>query len=355
MNSYIQKLAVGQNLTIEEAENAVISIFNDSTDAQIGAFLMALKMKGESIDELAGFAKGMKKAANTIYPEVKGTLVDTCGTGGDRHNTINVSTASAIVAAAAGVPVAKHGNHSVTSLSGSADVLSELGIKIDQTPDEVCNCIENVGFGFMLAPVFHPSMKRVAPVRKSLGVQTIFNILGPLTNPAGAESQVIGVYDKKLCKPMAKALKKLGTKRALVVHGEGMDEISNIAETYVAELKDGMIQTYTLTPEDLGVKRSHPHEIVGGTPSENAQDILYILKGEKGPKRDIVVINTAAALYVGGVAETIRHGVSLVEETIDSGKALKKLDEFRDFQKSKPSGSTNEACNTYQNLRYEIH
>ncbi|ADI74833.1 anthranilate phosphoribosyltransferase [Methanohalobium evestigatum Z-7303] len=354
MESYIQKLTEGKNLTIEESENAVIDIFNESTEAQIGALLTALKIKGETIDELAGFARGMKKAANLIYPKVSGTLVDTCGTGGDRHNTINISTASSIIASASGVTVAKHGNHSVTSLSGSADVLSELGIMTDQTPDEVCNCIENVGFGFMLAPVFHPSMKKVAPIRKSLGMQTIFNILGPLTNPAGANSQIIGVYDKKLCKPMALTLKKLGIKHALVVHGEGMDEISNIAETYVAELKDGMIHTYTLTPEDFGFKRAGPHEIVGGTPGENAQDILYILNGEKGPKRDIVVLNTAAALYVGGVAGSINEGVSIVEETIDSGKALKKLDEFRSFQKAN-SGSTNETCNTYQNLRYEIH
>jgi len=331
MKSHIQKLSEGRDLTIEEAEDAATKIFNDATDAQIGAFLMGLKMKGETPDEIAGLAKGMKKAANIISPHVAGTLVDTCGTGGDIHNTINVSTAAALVAAAAGIPVAKHGNYSITSLSGSADVLKQLGIKIDQAPADVRRSIENTGIGFMLAPVFHPAMKRVAGPRKELGVQTVFNILGPLTNPANATAQVIGVFDRKLCKPLAQVLKKLGTERALVVHGDGMDEISNIASTDVAELKDGTVSTYTLTPEELGIKRAVANDIAGGTPAENAQDIIYIFNGEKGPKRDIVVMNAAAALYVAGRVGSIKDAIPLAENAIDSGKAMEKLNEFREF------------------------
>lgn len=331
MKSYIQKLSEHQDLTTEEAEDAIKKIFNEATDAQIAAFLIALKMKGETPDEIAGLAKGMKKAANIISPQVGGTLVDTCGTGGDVHNTINVSTAAAIVTAGAGVSVAKHGNYSITSLSGSADVLRELGIKIDRIPDDVRKSIETAGIGFMLAPVFHPAMKRVGGLRKELGVRTVFNILGPLTNPANAKAQVIGVFDKSLCEPLAEVLKKLGTERALVVHGDGMDEISNISETFVAELKDGKVSTYTLMPEDLGIKCAVANDIAGGTPAENAQDIIYILKGEKGPKRDIVVMNAAAALYVAGKADSIKDAVSLAEDAIDSGKAMEKLEQFRDF------------------------
>jgi anthranilate phosphoribosyltransferase len=329
MKSCIQKISEGQDLKITEAEKAIAKIFNGATDAQIGAFLMALKIKGETPYEIAGFAKGMKKAANLIYPDVDGVLVDTCGTGGDIHNTINVSTAAAIITAAAGVSVAKHGNYSITSLSGSADVLKELGVRIDHTPDDVKKSIENTGIGFMLAPVFHPAMKRVAGPRKELGVRTVFNILGPLTNPASASAQVIGVYDRDLCETLAQVLKILGTKHALVVNGDGIDEISNISDTYVAELKDGAISTYTLTPEKLGIERATANEIVGGTPKENAQDINYILKGEKGPKRDIVVINAAAALYVAGKADSVKDAIPIAKDAIDSGKTLEKLNEFR--------------------------
>ncbi|AEH60057.1 anthranilate phosphoribosyltransferase [Methanosalsum zhilinae DSM 4017] len=353
MRSCIQKITSGQSLSVAEAEKAVSMIFSSATDAQIGAFLMALKMKGPTYDEIAGFAMGMKKAGKRIYPDVNGTMVDTCGTGGDLHNTINVSTAAAIVTAAAGVPVAKHGNHSVTSLSGSADVLNSLGIKIDCSPEAVKCSIEKVGIGFMLAPVFHPSMKRVAGLRKEMGVHTIFNILGPLTNPAGAEAQVIGVYDKNLCKPIAHVLQKLGCKRAMVVHGDRMDEISNISDTYAAELDDGVIRTYTLTPQQLGIKKATAPEIVGGTPEENARDILYILNGEKGPKRDIVVINAAASLYVAGAVSSVREGVEMAQELIDSNKAMEKLREFRDFSHSR--GKYNETGTTpRKNMRNEV-
>ena len=328
MKEYIQKLIQKQDLTSEEAQAAISKIFTEATDAQIAAFLTALKMKGESPAEIAGLAKGMKKAANLIKPRVSGTLVDTCGTGGDSTGTINVSTGAAIVAAGAGVAVAKHGNYSITSKSGSADVLRELGINIDMPPQEVEKTIEKVGIGFMLAPVFHPSMKRVGQIRRDIGFRTVFNILGPLTNPAGAEAQVIGVFDSSLCEPMANVLNILGTKRALVVHGSGMDEISNAGETKIAELNNGKITKYILTPEKLGVKRALIKEIAGGTPEENARDIVEVLKGKKGAKRDIIIINAGAALLVGGKADSLASGIKMAAQSIDSGDALNKLKDF---------------------------
>lgn len=328
MKESILKLIENKSLTSEEAEIAISKIFTDATDAQIAAFLTALKLKGETPDEIAGLARGMKKAANMIRPDVKGTLVDTCGTGGDSTGTINVSTGAAIVAAAAGVPIAKHGNYSITSKSGSADVLRELGIRIDMSPQEVKKTIENVGIGFMLAPVFHPSMKRVGQIRRDLGFRTVFNILGPLTNPAGAQAQVMGVFDGSLCETMASVLKILGTKRALVVHGGGMDEISNIGETQIVELNNGKITKYTVTPEKLGIKQASVNDILGGVPEDNARDIVEILKGNKGAKRDIIVINAGAALLVGGKADSLSAGIKMAAETIDNGKALKKLKDF---------------------------
>jgi anthranilate phosphoribosyltransferase len=328
MQEFIAKLTSGANLTSDEAESAINKIFSDATDAQIGAFLTALKMKGETAEEIAGLARGMKKAANTINPKVTGSLVDTCGTGGDSSHTINVSTASAIITAAAGVPVAKHGNYSITSKSGSADVLKELGISIDLPPEKVSESIEKAGIGFMLAPVFHPSMKRVAGPRKELGVRTVFNILGPLTNPANAKSQVIGVFDESLCTTMASVLNILGTTRAFVVHGSGLDEISNLGPTSVAELKNGSVETYSLTPEELGFNTASMSDIQGGTPQENAADIVEILKGQKGAKRDIVVMNSAAAILVGGRASDLKDGVELAQQTIDDGAALSKLESF---------------------------
>ncbi|MDD5616829.1 MAG: anthranilate phosphoribosyltransferase [Candidatus Methanoperedens sp.] len=328
MKEYILKLIENKSLTSEEAEIAISKIFTDATDAQIAAFLTALKLKGETPDEIAGLARGMKKAANMIMPTVKGTLVDTCGTGGDSTGTINVSTGAAIVAAGAGVPIAKHGNYSITSKSGSADVLRELGIRIDMSPQEVEKTIENVGIGFMLAPVFHPSMKRVGQIRRDLGFRTVFNILGPLTNPAGAQAQVMGVFDGSICETMANVLKILGTKRALVVHGSGMDEISNIGETQIVELNNGKITKYTVTPEKLGVKHASVNEILGGAPEDNARDIVDVLKGKKGAKRDIIAINAGAALLVGGKAGTLASGIKMANSAIDSGEALNKLKEF---------------------------
>ncbi|WP_135613171.1 anthranilate phosphoribosyltransferase [Methanococcoides sp. AM1] len=352
MKYYLQKLVDGYDLTMAEAEAAMEQIFESATDTQIGAFVMAMKMKGETSDEIAGFAKAMLKVANMISPDVQGTLVDTCGTGGDRHNTINISTTAAIVAAAAGVNVAKHGNYSFTSLSGSADVLKELGIKIDLEPEYVKSSIEDIGIGFMLAPMFHPAMKRMVGPRKELGIRTMFNILGPLTNPTGAKSQVIGVFDKNLCKLMAEVLCKLGKEHVLVLHGDGMDEISTLSETYVAELKDGAVNTYTITPEEFGISRAKATDIVGGTPEENAGDILYIFNGEKGPKRDIVVVNAAAAIYVSGMANSIKEAIPIAEEAIDSKKALYKLKEFIEFTSGKKVD--NESLNACQGMRDEV-
>ncbi len=328
MKEYIQKLIQKQSLTTEEAQLAISKIFTEATDAQIAAFLTALKLKGETPAEIAGLALGMKKAANMINPRVTGTLVDTCGTGGDSTGTINVSTGAAIVTAAAGVPVAKHGNYSITSKSGSADVLKELGVKIDAPPHDVEKTIEKVGIGFMLAPVFHPSMKRVAQIRRDLGFRTVFNILGPLTNPANAKAQVIGVFDSSLCETMANVLNILGTKRALVVHGSGMDEISNTGETRIVELNGGKLTKYTVTPEKLGIKRALISEIAGGTPEENARDIVEVLKGKQGAKRDIITINAGAALLVSGKADTLASGITMAARSIDSGAALKKLEDF---------------------------
>ncbi|MDK2892863.1 MAG: anthranilate phosphoribosyltransferase [Methanohalophilus sp.] len=303
-------------------------IFTEASDAQIGAFLAALNVKDITAEELTGFAKAMLGNANVIHPEVNGHLVDTCGSGGDRHNTINISTAAAIVTAAAGIPVAKHGNRSATSLSGSADVLEALGVKIDCSPEDVCSTIESIDIGFMFAPMFHPAMKRVAGVRKELGIKTVFNLLGPIVNPTEAPAQIIGVYDRKYCRPMAEALKRLGKKHVLVVNGDGMDEISTLSETCVVELKDDIVSSYIMTPEDLGLPRASAIEIVGGTPEENAADIMRILKGEKGPKRDIVVANAAASIYIGRTDISMREAVSIAEEVIDSGKALEKLEQL---------------------------
>lgn len=344
MRKYIKKLEEGCDLSSEEAEAAVAEILSTAEDEEIGAFLLALRAKGEKPEEIAGFVRGMKKAGKTIRPKVPFRLVDTCGTGGDGLNTINVSTAAAIVTAAAGVPVAKHGNRAATSMSGSSDVLEALGIKVDLTPEHVRRTIEEIGIGFMFAPVFHPAMKRVAGVRKKLGVHTVFNILGPLTNPAGAKGQIIGVFDKNLCEPIAYALAELGTEHALVVHGDGMDEISNTGETYVAELKNGEVSTYTLTPESLGVLRVNLEDTKGGTPKENARDLLCIFKGQKGPKRDLVVMNAAAALYVSGIVGSIRQAIPIAEDAIDSGKVMVKFNQFRTFttelyEKEKKQGS----------------
>lgn len=323
--SYLQQIVDGRDLQIEEAESLLGEIFNGSTDAQIGALLIALRMKGESVSEIAGLARKMRSSAVRIHPRVAGTLVDTCGTGGDASNTINVSTAAAIVTASCGVPVAKHGNYAVSSKCGSANVLSELGVNITPLPEEVEGAIESLGFGFMLAPLFHPAMKRVGQIRRELGMRTVFNILGPLTNPADAKAQVMGVYDPRLCEKLAQVLKVLGSERAMVVHGQGMDEITNTGETIVSELVRGEVKSYSLHPEDFGYPLVKAEEIAGGSPYENASKLIGVMLGEPSPARDIVAMNSGAALYVAGRATSPPEGSKMAEEALDSGRSLRVL------------------------------
>jgi anthranilate phosphoribosyltransferase len=272
----------------------------------------------------------MRDAALTIEPD-RGPLVDTCGTGGDDYNTINVSTTSALVAAGAGAAVAKHGNYSVSSSSGSADVLEVAGVNVEAEPESVEACIEDNGVGFMLAPVFHPAMKAVIGPRKELGMRTVFNVLGPLTNPAGADAQVLGVYDADLVPVIAESLSHMPVERALVVHGSGMDEIALHDATTVAEIDGDEITEYTLTPADLGLERAPIEAVAGGTPQENADDLEGILTGDvTGPKRDLILANAGAAIYVAGLADSLEGGVEVARDAIDSGAAKAKLDALRE-------------------------
>jgi len=325
MQEYIERATEGEDLTQQEAREAATAVFEEATEAQIGALLAALRAKGETETEIAGFAEGMREAARTITPD-RETLVDTCGTGGDDYDTINVSTTSAIVVAGAGVPVAKHGNYSVSSSSGSADVLEEAGVTVDAEPPAVESHIEGEGIGFMLAPVFHPAMKAVIGPRKELGMRTIFNVLGPLTNPAGADAQVVGVYDPDLVPVLARALARMDVERAMVVHGSGLDEIAIHDETTVAEVDGEEITEYTLTPADLGLDQGDISDVAGGQPADNAADMRAIVEGEAtGPKRDIILANAGAAIYVAGEADSLEAGVEVAREAIDSGAAAQKL------------------------------
>lgn len=323
--SYLQKIVEGHDLSAEEAESLMGEIFDTATDAQIGALLVAMRMKGESVPEIAGLARKMRSSAVRIHPCVAGKLVDTCGTGGDASNTINISTAAAIVTASCKVPVAKHGNYAVSSKCGSANVLSELGVNISPRPEEVEAAIESLGIGFMLAPHFHPAMKRVGQIRRELGMRTVFNILGPLTNPAGAKAQVMGVYDPRLCEKLAQVLSLLGSERAMVVHGQGMDEITNTGETMVSELNRGSVKSYLLHPRDFGYSLAQQEDISGGTPFENASKLVGVMKGERSPARDIVAMNSAAALYVADKATSLQEGAEMAEAALDSGQPLQTL------------------------------
>ena len=321
----VKRVTDGTDLTVEEARETARLVFEEATAAQIGALLAALRAKGETEAEIAGFAQGMRDAARTIEPD-REPLVDTCGTGGDDHDTINVSTTAAIVAAGAGVPIAKHGNYSVSSSSGSADVLAVAGADIEAEPPAVEAAIENDGIGFMLAPVFHPAMKAVIGPRKELGMRTIFNVLGPLTNPAGADAQVLGVYDPELVPTIARSLAHMPVERALVVHGAGMDEIGLHDETVAAEVDGAEIREFTITPETLGLERAPIEAVAGGTPEENAADLRGIVDGSvTGPKRDLILANAGAAIYVAGEADSLAAGVERAAEAIDSGAAAEKL------------------------------
>ncbi len=332
MKEYIRQVTDGKDLSQVDAREAASLVFEEATDAQIGALLAALRAKGETETEIAGFAQGMRDAARRIDPD-REPLVDTCGTGGDGHDTINVSTTSAFVVAGAGVPVAKHGNYSVSSSSGSADVLEEIGVTIDAEPPVVERCIETTGMGFMLAPVFHPAMKAVIGPRKELGMRTIFNVLGPLTNPAGADAQVVGVYDPDLVSVLANSLAQMDVERALVVHGDGLDEIGLHGPSTVAEVDGDSVETYTLTPEDLGVGQYALTEVAGGSPTENAEDMRGVLDGSiDGAKRDIILANAGAAIYVSGVVDTLEAGVDAARASIDSGAATEQLTALREFE-----------------------
>ncbi|MEF8806838.1 anthranilate phosphoribosyltransferase [Natronomonas sp.] len=332
MKDFIRRVTDGDDLTQANAREAASLVFEDATEAQIGALLAGLRAKGETEAEIAGFAQGMRDAARTIDPD-RQPLVDTCGTGGDGHDTINVSTTSSFVVAGAGVPVAKHGNYSVSSSSGSADVLEKLGVTIDAEPSAVEGCIEDIGMGFMLAPVFHPAMKAVIGPRKELGMRTIFNVLGPLTNPAGADAQVVGVYDPDLVPVLANALSNMAVERALVVHGSGLDEIGVHGESTVAEVDGDSVTEYTVTPADLGVEQHRLEDVAGGTPEENAADLRGILDGEvDGAKRDIILANAGAAIYVSGEVDSLEAGVDAARESIDSGAAAKQLRTLREFE-----------------------
>ena len=318
-------LVDGRDLTEAEAAACMEQIMSgEATPAQFGAFVTALRLKGETVDEITGMARVMRDRALTV--SVDGPLLDTCGTGGDAKGTFNVSTAAAFVAAGAGARVAKHGNRAMSSACGSADVLEALGVKIDLPPDGVAACIERSGIGFMFAQTFHPAMKFAAPLRREIGVRTVFNILGPLTNPAGAESQVLGVADAALAEKLVQVLARLGTKHALVVSGEeGLDEVSPADVTQVFELKDGRVTNTKLNPVELGLPLHSLDAVQGGSPDENAKALRGVLAGEQGPLRDFTLLNAAPALVAAGLASDIRPGLALAAETIDSGAALKKL------------------------------
>lgn len=321
-----------RDLTDSEMADMMLSIFSGSiTDAQIGAFMGALSTKGESFSELAGAARAMRKRARRI--EVSATnIVDTCGTGGDASNTFNISTTTAFVVAGCGVTVAKHGNRSISSKCGSADLLEALGVKLDVDPEIVEEAIAETGIGFLFAPLFHSAMRHAANARKEIGLRSIFNMLGPLTNPAAANCQLLGVYAPELTEMFADALRVLGARHAMVVHGhDGLDEISICAPTRVSELKDGRISTYDITPEQFFDQPASPEDLKGGTPQENALITRDILHGKAGPKRDIVVLNAAAALVVASRADNLQKGLKLAADSIDSGAAADKLAALVDF------------------------
>jgi anthranilate phosphoribosyltransferase len=328
----IARLVDGHDLSAEETHAAMMQVMTgDATPAQIAAFAVGLRMKGETPDEIAGCARAMRAHLTPTRPE-HGNLVDTCGTGGDGQDTFNISTAAALVAAAAGATIAKHGNRAMSSRCGSADVLEALGVRIDLSPEAIAECIDTVGFGFMFAQAHHPAMKHVAPVRRELGVRTAFNLLGPLTNPAGARRQVMGVYAKELVEPMAQVLVQLGAEHSMVVHGYGgLDELTPTGENTVAEVRDGEVRVYALDPRPLcgGPVPASPEELrVGGDPAENAAIILTVFDGERGPRRDAVILNAAATLLVAGVVEDLSDGISGAIEAIDSGAATAKVEEL---------------------------
>ena len=342
----IAKVVRGVDLTEDEMSAAMDEIMTGAaTSAQIGAFITALRLKGETVDEITGAAKTMRAKATKINinnhavnidrDEINvedETILDIVGTGGDGTRTFNVSTTTAFVAAGGGIKVAKHGNRAVSSLCGSADVLESLNVNLDLTSTDVENCISEIGIGFLYAPLFHGAMKYAAGPRREIGIRSIFNLLGPVTNPAGASAQVLGVYETGLTDKIALVLKRLGTREAFVVCGEGTyDEISICGPTNVSHLKDGEVRTFQMTPEEYGLKRAGCEDIVGGDAAENADITRSILAGDKGPKRDMVLLNASAAFVASGICNSISDGIQTAADTIDSGRARQKLEQLIDF------------------------
>ncbi len=336
----IRRVVEGQHLSRSEAESVMNEIMSgNATDAQIASFLTALRMKCETVDELIGFAKVIRAKASPVRPKISvaaafsGTdremLVDTCGTGGDAAGTFNISTATAFVVAGAGIRVAKHGNRRVSSVCGSADVVEALGIRLDLAAEDVARCIEEVGIGFLYAPLLHDAMRYVVLARREMKIRTVFNLLGPICNPAGATAQVLGVYSEDLTEIMAQVLCELGTERALVVHGsDGLDEITISGESKISEIKQGEVRTYYVTPEDFGIGRASLRAIQGGDARQNASIIREILSDGGGTRKDVVLLNAAAGLVVGGKASGLREGIHLARESIRSGKALSCLEKL---------------------------
>jgi anthranilate phosphoribosyltransferase len=334
--SALDRVAGGGSLTREETELLFGLLMDGEVSGALqAALLVALRMKGETPAEICGAAAAMRRRVVPI-PHRRPDLIDTCGTGGDGgdgRGTFNISTAAALVAAAAGLAVAKHGNRSVSSRSGSADVLAALGVAIEMEPETAGRALDGIGIAFLFAPRFHPAMRAVMPVRRELGMRTIFNVLGPLTNPAGARRQVMGVYARELVEPIGRVLAELGTERALVVHGEdGLDEITTTGATAVCEVADGEARCYSISPEQMGLKPATLAELAGGTPEENAERMSRLLEGEAGPLADITAANAGAALYIGGLVERLEEGVARARDVLLSGAALAKLEELRSFR-----------------------
>ena len=325
----LQRVVAGEDLNRQQAQEAMRAIMSGEVgETALAAFLTALRMKQETPEEVAGFAAAMRQLAQPL--QVAGGTLDTCGTGGDGAGTFNISTTVAFVLAGAGVKVAKHGNRGVSSKSGSADVLQALGVEVELPPAAVAKCIEETGIGFLFAPQFHMAMRHAAKTRRELGFRTVFNLLGPLTNPAGAEYQLLGVYQRSLTRVVGEALAALGAKRAMVVHSlDGLDELSTAAPNQVTEVVEGKVNSYLLDAADLGFASAKIEDYIGGTPVENAVITEAILRGEKGPKQDVVLLNAAAALLVTGKAETLLEGVEMGRRILESGAALAKLEELR--------------------------
>lgn len=328
----IAKLVKGIDLSQAEIESAMEEIMTgQALPTQIASFLTAMRMKGETIDEIAGAASIMRKHATKIKTK-HSRLLDTCGTGGDEAHTFNVSTIAAFVVAGAGIPVAKHGNRCVSSKCGSADLLKALGVNIDIEPEVVSKCIDEIGIGFLFAPLLHKAMQYAIGPRREIGIRTIFNILGPMTNPAGATHQLLGVYDGELVEPIAKALGKLGSQHALVVHGlDGLDEVTTTDETQVSELKDGKVKSFKISPTDFGIKKANPKDLKGGDCDYNIKITMDILNGKEGPQLDIAVLNAGCAIYSADAAEDIGEGIKLARKSIASNSALKKLEQLKEF------------------------